>query len=522
MRNKQVLPGTVKHVDALPQHLRHAQRRRLPTILPARALKGQCHGTSTSGGNTTDELGRWLKNCGGELEGANFHGRELRTAQDLEESSLLVAVPEVGQLRYDLIKDPKLLKLFDKLPRSSSGYNAIAWQFKQALAVLWHLSRGESSPLHVPLLALPGLAPGVPVPCVGMYFQDDLLPEVQDETLIRSILNHRYWWHEVWAKELETLAGADDDPFQGMQITREMFGWAVAVSLSRCFGLKSVDSHVMTPVIDMLNHSFDSNCAIESNPKGICMMTKHKVQKGTPLTLTYGPHSNAQQLLSYGFVTSDNPHNIFSMTFDVALFTEIINQFGGDVSLPLAAWQLQSLDKLGINQASPAPAANELTGPLSDDPNSSATESRLFSPEMVYLKAHGMPPVDPRLLAGLRIMLLTEDEKYMLQLTSADTWGRWGAPLSRPNEVKVLKALSAIITAFYKGFPTTIQEDKRLLSGLQELMSKQTPPALASPPFQPPSNVECYELALKYRLAMKQSLEKSLIHVRARMRDFGV
>lgn len=81
MRNKQVLPGTVKHVDALPQHLRHAQRRRLPTLLPARALKSQCHGTSTTGGNITDELGRWLKNCGGELEGANFHGRELRAAQ---------------------------------------------------------------------------------------------------------------------------------------------------------------------------------------------------------------------------------------------------------------------------------------------------------------------------------------------------------------------------------------------------------------------------------------------------------
>uniref|UniRef100_A0A7S3R5E5 SET domain-containing protein n=2 Tax=Dunaliella tertiolecta TaxID=3047 RepID=A0A7S3R5E5_DUNTE len=518
------LPGH-QHVSALPRHQKlclHVRRQRLPSCLPCLPAKAlQKSQASTSGGNVTDGLGRWLQTCGGQLEGASFDGRELRAAQDLEERSLLVAVPEVGQLRYDLIKDPKLLKLFDKLPKASNGGNAPAWQFKQALAVLWHLSRGESSPLHTPLHALPGLAPGVPVPCVGMYFQDELLPELQDEILIKSTLNHRYWWHEVWAKELETLAGTDDDPFQRMQITREMFGWAVAVSLSRCFGLKSVDSHVMTPVIDMLNHSFESNCAIESNSKGICMMTKHKVQKGTPLTLTYGPHSNAQQLLSYGFVTGDNPHNIFSLTFDVALFTEIINQFGGDVPVPLATWQLQALEKLGIDQTSPAPAANELSGPLSDDPSSAATESRLFSPEMMYLKAHGMPPVDPRLLAGLRVMLLAEDERYMLQLTSPDTWGRWGAPLSKLNEVKVLKALSAIITAFYKGFPSTIQEDKRLLAGLQELLSKQTTPISASSPFQPPSNIDCYELALRYRLAMKQSLEKSLINVRARMKDLG-
>eukprot|EP00967_Tisochrysis_lutea_P037618 scaffold45207_cov18-Tisochrysis_lutea.AAC.4 len=39
-----------------------------------------------------------------------------------------------------------------------------------------------------------------------------------------------------------------------------------------------VHSCNQTPVIDMLNHSFESNCAIESNSKGICMMTKHKVR----------------------------------------------------------------------------------------------------------------------------------------------------------------------------------------------------------------------------------------------------
>ena len=39
-------------------------------------------------------------------------------------------------------------------------------------------------------------------------------------------------------------------------------------------------------------------------------------------------------------------------------------------------------------------------------PEDEASTSRLVSPDMMYLKAHGMPPVDPRLMAGLRVMLL--------------------------------------------------------------------------------------------------------------------
>ena len=61
-----------------------------------------------------------------------------------------------------------------------------------------------------------------------------------------------------------------------------------------------------------------------------------------------------------------------------------------------------------------------------------------------------------------------------------------------------------------------MQEDKRLLGGVQALISQQPIPTPV--PFQQPSTVECYELALKYRLAMKQSLEKSLVNVITRMK----
>lgn len=47
---------------------------------------------------------------------------------------MLVNVPENLQIRYDLIKDPKMERLYSKLPSSEEGIEP-AWQAKQALAV---------------------------------------------------------------------------------------------------------------------------------------------------------------------------------------------------------------------------------------------------------------------------------------------------------------------------------------------------------------------------------------------------
>ena len=63
------------------------------------------------------------------------------------------------------------------------------------------------------------------------------------------------------------------------------------------------------------------------------------------------------------------------------------------------------------------------------------------------------------------------------------------------------------------------QDDKRLLTGLQQLQSLQKKPeSEPSPAFQPPSSLTAYKLALQYRLCRKQSLERALINVRSRLK----
>lgn len=49
--------------------------------------------------------------------------------------------------------------------RSDTG--AAAWQFKQALTLLWHLGQGRDSLLYEHIKMLPGMARGVSTPPVG-------------------------------------------------------------------------------------------------------------------------------------------------------------------------------------------------------------------------------------------------------------------------------------------------------------------------------------------------------------------
>eukprot|EP00983_Pelagomonas_calceolata_P115400 1160193-Pelagomonas_calceolata.AAC.4 len=49
--------------------------------------------------------------------------------------------------------------------------------------------------------------------------------------------------------------GEANNPFAGLQITRALWGWAVTLSLSRCF-----DGFGMPPLIDFANHSPRPNC----------------------------------------------------------------------------------------------------------------------------------------------------------------------------------------------------------------------------------------------------------------------
>jgi hypothetical protein len=211
--------------------------------------------------------------------------RQLRATHDHPPDSLLISVPRFLQVRYDNIEAAAaaaapadthpaaalsgdatssplsipaadavaVTALYGMMPQGSDT-GAAAWQFKQALTILYHLSRGSASPLLPYLAHLPGLSPGVPTPRVAMLMHDDAVDELQYGSIVQDVQNQKYWLrsvssevlgrlqHAPLASEAPSTAAVAQSPvaaaFGGLGVDPELFGWAVAVAMSRCFGLR--------------------------------------------------------------------------------------------------------------------------------------------------------------------------------------------------------------------------------------------------------------------------------------------
>jgi hypothetical protein len=117
------------------------------------------------------------------------------------------------------------------------------------MQMLHHLSHGADSPLHPHILAMPGLAPGTQVPCVGMLLHDDLVEELQSPSLQQDVQNHKYWWSYFSAKEL----GNSEQVFNGMKVDRDLFGKGAC--------LMCLHAHCAQNAARMLLHAMCVPCA---------------------------------------------------------------------------------------------------------------------------------------------------------------------------------------------------------------------------------------------------------------------
>ncbi|KAL6763295.1 hypothetical protein V8C86DRAFT_2498338 [Haematococcus lacustris] len=490
------MPGCWKARGAvLPSLRRHAVRFQAHAArLTAHAAVEQQHQGPQQ---EQQQLISYITRNGGLVQHVELQGRELRATKALEPGSLCATVPRCCQLRWDdAHMDPRLLALFQKIPRGQDDAGSGAWQFKQALILLWHQVRGTDSPLEPHLRLLPGRCPGVALPGVGMLLHPDAVQELQYAPLQEDVLNHKYWREEWWRQELAALAGSAQDPFNGLPITAAMFGQAVAVTISRSFGLRRAGSHSMPALLDMLDHAFDANCEISSDlPSGaISLHTTKQVQPGEALRLTYGPHPNTELLLSYGFVVSDNPHDVYEWDFDYKVLADIVNTLCGEgwVPLPLPQWKRELL--LGLGLGFSASEVEEEGTPQGLDTQAVADA---VAGQRVKLGGSSPAAVEPRLLAAVRLLLLQDGEAASIQAAvqaraAQGSLGDWAAPLARQHEVGVMKALQALVSALYQAFPTTIQEDRLLLKQLEPAASPAQPTPWPStfPPSSSPASTQ--------------------------------
>lgn len=95
---------------------------------------------------------------------------------------------------------------------------------------------------------------------------------------------------------------------------------------------------------------------------------------------------------------------------------------------------------------------------------------------------------------------------------------------SAAQQTYVLKALSGLCAAIYQGFPTTIQQDRKLIQELQQQAQQQggqqgssaNSPGADRPSLGQPEPDELRGMVVQYRLGLKLVLETALKAIIAR------
>ncbi|KAJ2851776.1 hypothetical protein IWW36_000921 [Coemansia brasiliensis] len=102
-------------------------------------------------------------------------------------------------------------------------------------------------------------------------------------------------------------------------LTFENYVWAAMVVMTRTFTgqilaqKEESDIRIMLPFMDMLNHDFQAKVEFNDTEKTLNLATCIDISQGDEVCYSYGPKSNDELLLGYGFIIPNNPYNRYTL-----------------------------------------------------------------------------------------------------------------------------------------------------------------------------------------------------------------
>lgn len=261
-------------------------------------------------------------------------------------------------------------------------------------------------------------------------------------------------------REYEALLGGEDglitkypDRFPKEHFTYDNWVWAFTMLFSRAIRLRSLkegETLAMVPYADLINHSAFSQAYIDAREGGdwlfssgeeeVILYADRGYRKMEQIYISYGPKSNSELLLLYGFAVERNPYNSVDITVAIAPRTETFVKELNDDSIPvdpLADEKVEFLKSVGRDRMVDFPC---------------------------YADRY---PVE--LLEFLRLMQLTPEDTRGKPLKNFD----YSRTISAANEAAVLTSVIEAVKRQLSKYPNTEEEDAALIrdKGMFRLLS---------------------------------------------------
>jgi len=246
--------------------------------------------------------------------------------------------------------------------------------------------------------------------------------------------------------------------------------------------LLKVQKYVICPLIDMANHvgvGASGNVAFEYFADGFSLsVLEPGVSQGSEMFIQYGPRNNDQLLQYYGFVETNNVHDVYILPplreWDIAALEEACGRKVGP-------GRLEKLDRAGLLGRS-----SDIDSSISGN-----TEAANDIGGVVLTRASG---IDPAVIQALRA-LVSSDQEWE---DAGEAIGNFAAEVSPENERAARLAVRRAMELELESKPTNMDEDKGLLKVLESR-----------------NGVDVEEiLTVRYRLEKKKLLQEAIGNMR--------
>jgi len=346
----------------------------------------------------------------------------------------------------ELLRVPMSLVMTKSAARRALGKDAIPAETNEYLAIACHLIREkfllkEKSQWRAYIDVLPEVDEVSPT----FAWSDEDLSFLEGSPVVAASKSLQM----KLEREYQDLLEGDDglkarfpDRFPDDVYTYENWIWAFTMLFSRAIRLRSLqrgETLAMVPYADLINHSPFSQAYIDARQSGdwlfktgeeeVILFADRGYRRMEQVYISYGPKSNAELLLLYGFAVERNPFNSVDVTVSIAPRTaSFVKELDVNVEVdPLAEEKVSFLQAVGREQTVDFPC---------------------------YADRY---PVE--LLEYLRLMQMTPEDARGKPLGEFD----YSRAISMANEAAVLSSVVEAVQRQLSKYPQSEDEDVALI-----------------------------------------------------------